>query len=170
MESFEPLINLLIVLTVLSVAAERATNLLKLRHADLRVAVKEKPEEKRREERITFRSVFVGIFLAILVKADFFEILSNLDSPWQTLGWVQVSGSEWVRAPASAGAGTALYAILGSVVTGVALGFGSKFWHEVLDAVLELRGYAQRLREREASGQGTDATAPASQPQTGSDA
>ena len=153
MSTLEPLINLLILLTVLSVAAERATNVIKLRREELRVPDPEnKKKEKEREQGITFWAVVMGIGLAILVKADLFEIMTHLDSPWETLGWVRVTESEWSRVPATNNVGTALYALGGSAITGVALGFGSKFWHECLDIVFEVRNRAKALREKAAKG------------------
>ncbi len=153
MESLEPVINLLVVLTVLSVAAERITNALKLRHSELRTPTQTPEGEKKREEQITYRGLTVGILLAIFVKANIFEILGHLDTPWETLGWVQVSGSQWFRDPSTANWGAFLYALGGSAITGIALGFGSKFWHDILDTVFELRGMAKR------AGQKTKATA-----------
>ncbi len=154
MTSLEPLINLLIVLTVLSVAAERVTTFFKLRNNDLRDSKTTKLSEKEREQQITFRSLMAGVFVAVAVKADLFEMLTHLDAPWDTLGWVKVSGAAWVRTPATAGLGTAIYAAVGSAITGLALGFGSKFWHEILDAVFELRGIAKKVRERAQAGAG----------------
>ncbi|MDH5589088.1 MAG: hypothetical protein OEZ65_05995 [Gemmatimonadota bacterium] len=148
MSSLEPLINLIVVLAVLSLAAERATNLLKLGQPDLRVRTTDDAKEKLREQAITWQSVFIGVGLALLMKADMFEILASLNAPWDTLGWVRVTDSGWVRVPATANLGTALYAAGGSVVTGLALGFGSKFWHELLDGILELRGLAQNLKKK----------------------
>lgn len=152
MSSLEPLINLLILLTVLSVAAERVANLVKLKSGRLQCPKPEdkKKEEKERERGITFWAVVIGILLAALVKADLFEIMTHLDSPWETLGWVRVTGSGWSGVPATSNVGTALYALVGSAITGVALGFGSKFWHECLDIVFEVRNLAKELRERKA--------------------
>ncbi|SRR6266540_762395 len=148
MNSLEPFINLLILLTVLSIAAERATNFFKLRHPELRNPAEGVKHEKEREQRITFRSLLVGVALAVLVKANLFEILSSIDSPWDTLGWFQLGDSTWAPAAAAASFGTASYALLGSAITGIALGFGSKFWHEILDGVLELKGIAKKLRTK----------------------
>jgi hypothetical protein len=148
MEPFSPLINLLTLLTVLSIAAERATNVFKLRRPDLRSARKTEDDEKDRERQITQACVIVSIVLALLVKADFFEILVHLDAPWETLGWVRLQGAEWVRSPAASGLSQFLYALGGSAVTGVALGFGSKFWHDMLDIVLNARENLKRLRQR----------------------
>lgn len=145
MEQLQPIINLLAVLAVLSITAERITNLLKLRHQNLRERKKDDAGERGREYSITWRSALVGIVLAVLVKADFFEILIHLDNPWQTLGWVQVQDYHWYRAPATAGLGTFLYALGGCIVTGLGLGFGSKFWHDLLGSVFEMR---RSLREK----------------------
>jgi len=150
MESFEPLINLLVVLTVLSVAAERITELLKLRDSDLRdrkLAIA-KGEEKERAYKISLRATLIGMILALGVKADFFEILTHLEDPWATFGWVQVKEHQWFKAPATRGVGNFIYALSGCVLTGIALGFGSKFWHDVLGAVYELRSIARNRNER----------------------
>ncbi len=150
MDAFEPLINLLIVLTVLSVAAERLTELLKLHNNELkdRKQAIETNTQPDRAYAISLRAVIVGCFLALAVKADFFEILTHLEEPWSTLGWVNVRDHVWVRAPATRGFHNVIYAAMGCVLTGVALGFGSKFWHDVLGAVYELRSIARNRAEK----------------------
>jgi hypothetical protein len=145
-DTFEPLVNLLVVLTALSIAAERVANLLKLRREDLRNKRADDAGETDREYGIAGRTVLVGVILAVLVKADFFEILTNLDSPWTTLGWVQVVEGHWVRTAATANFGTFLYALGGCAITGVGLGFGSQFWHDVLAAVYQVKDAVKRVR------------------------
>lgn len=150
MEAFEPLINLLVVLTILSVAAERVTEYLKLRNDDLKdrkIAIA-KNEEPERAYRISMRAMTVGMCVAVAVKADFFEILTHLEQPWSTFGWVQVDEHRWIRSPATRGWGNAMYAVAGCAITGVALGFGSKFWHDVLGAVYEMRSIARNRAEK----------------------
>jgi hypothetical protein len=147
-ESLDPLVNLLVLLTVLSVTVERVTNLLKLRHDDLRLRKGVYEDERNREKSISARSLFLGVLLAILVKADIFEIMTHLDDPWRTLGWVQIRGNEWLRTGSTENAGTFLYAVAGSVITGLSLGFGSKFWHDILGSVYELRSKVRLNRER----------------------
>jgi hypothetical protein len=68
-------------------AAERITNIVKLRSKSLRDKAE---DEKDRERRITSRALLVSLAVALLVKADFFEILSRLDAPWETLGWARM--------------------------------------------------------------------------------
>jgi hypothetical protein len=148
MDSFEPIINLIAFLTALSVASERITNVMKLGHANMRIPKLAADAEKERERQITTRGVWVGIVLAVVLKADMMAALHRLDSPWATLGWLQMHGSMWTLAPEAENTVTLLYAIVGSIVTGTALGFGSKFWHEMLDTMLELRNMA-KLRNTE---------------------
>lgn len=143
MDAFEPIINLLVLLTALSVAAERLTNFFKLRNPNLRERPKDGPDAARdaaaRDYAITGRTLVAGIVIALVVKANFFEILAHLEDPWTTLGWVAVDGGNWVRAAASSNLGTALYAVFGSVLTGIALGFGSRFWHDVLETMTAIK-------------------------------
>jgi len=152
MDTVQPYVNLLVLLTVLSLIAERATNVLKLRNEKLRTKSEDKGDEKVREEGITRINIAMGIIVAVLVKANLFEIMSNLGAPWETLGWVKITHVQWVRADALSSLGTALYALGGSMVTGIGLGFGSKFWHDILDIVFQLRDLTSRLRQGGATG------------------
>jgi hypothetical protein len=134
---FEPLLNLVVLLSALSVAAERLANWMKLGDPDLRERKGEPAEEKVRERRIALRALAASLLLAAVMKADFFEILRHLDAPWDTLGWVRDGAQRWT-------AGGVLQALAGTAVTGVSLGFGSKFWHDVLDIVEGLRAAVRR--------------------------
>lgn len=132
MAAFEPLVNLVVLLSALSVAAERLANWMKLGDPDLREKKESPPEEKARERRIALRALAVSVALAVLVKADFFAILSNPEAPWDTLGWARPAGDGWTLS-------RLLQALAGTIVTGIALAFGSKFWHDVLDRVYGAR-------------------------------
>lgn len=122
MEIFAPLINLLILLSVLSITAERLTNTFKLRRPGMRQPLKQTPgaktdqpptdeeksgkdptDEKDRERQILQASLGVCLLLAVLVKADLFAILARLDAPWETIGWLtQDPAGGWVRSDALA--------------------------------------------------------------------
>lgn len=142
MNSFEPLINLIVLLTTLSIISERVTNIFKLRRSNLRIPASE--EAKRaREYTISFFALCIGVLVAVLVKADFFAILKHLDSPWTTLGWLQVEKYNWTRTPATASIGNLIHCLAGCVITGCALGFGSKFWHDTLGSIYEIRTLAR---------------------------
>jgi type IV secretory pathway VirB2 component (pilin) len=133
MSAFQPLINLLVLLSALSLASERLANAMKLGDTDLREK-KESPQgEKARERRIALRALAASVALAVFMKADFFEILSHLEAPWDTLGWVRPAEDQWTMS-------LFLQSFTGTIVTGISLAFGSKFWHDVLDLVHGVRG------------------------------
>jgi type IV secretory pathway VirB2 component (pilin) len=142
MNTFEPAINLVVLLSVLSVAAERLANLVKPRHADLPESRgrASRAGEKERERRIGNRVLVVSVLLAVAVKADFFAIVSHLDAPWDTLGWTRKVP---IGSPAEL-----LTTIVGTILTGLSLGFGSKFWHDVLDIVYGARDNLRRHTRR----------------------
>jgi hypothetical protein len=146
MDAFVPFINLFGLLTAFSIAAERLANVWKLRSPALRDRTATKAAEKDRESRITRRTLLVGIGLAIVLKANLFEIINNLNAPWDTIGWYRMEGSVGMWVPDSFE--SVVYAVVGSAITGVALGFGSKFWHEILDIVLQLRERATPPEQR----------------------
>jgi hypothetical protein len=137
MAVFEPLINLLLLFSALSVASERLANAMKLSDTDLREKKGSPQQEKVRERRIGLRALAASVALALLMKADFFAILSHLDAPWDTLGWVRPAEDQWTVS-------RLLQALDGSIVTGISLAFGSKFWHDVLDLVHGVRASVGR--------------------------
>ena len=141
MESFVPVVNLVVLLSALSVAAERLANAFKLGNPRVRGTQRNasRAAEKERERRINLTVLRLSLLLAFLVKADFFAILSHLEAPWETLGWVRPTADGWLESPALASWPRFLYAAAGTMLTGAALGFGSKFWHDVLDIVYRAR-------------------------------
>jgi hypothetical protein len=144
MDAFQPLINLLVLLSALSLAAERVTNVIKLRYDTLRDKGANEKKEKERERDVTQVNLGIAILVALVLKADFFEILGNLQAPWDTLGWAHMQAGDLVRRSALTNWGQGLYALVGSVFTGLALGFGSKFWHDMLDIVFNSREWLKK--------------------------
>ena len=137
METLQPLINLLLILTALSVIAERVTNLWKHRNSELSQKSGKYKNDRVREKALTVRGISAGIILALLLKADFFAIIASLDNPWKTIGWIQFP--DWTRSPSTSSLTSFLYTAAGCVVMGLALGFGSKFWHDIVGIIYELR-------------------------------
>ncbi|MBI4500785.1 MAG: hypothetical protein HY700_06445 [Gemmatimonadetes bacterium] len=139
MNPFQPLINLLVLMSALSIAAERIANAIKLNSPTLREVLLSTREEKDRERRIGHRVLLISVLLALVLKADLFQILANLDAPWDTLGWTPGPPTGLLHT---------LNTIAGMVLTGIALGFGSKFWHDVLDIVYRTRRRAPETGTR----------------------
>ena len=137
MDTLEPLINLLALLSILSIAAERLTNVLKLRTR--RTGDHAQKDKRERERQIGHQALAMSIALAILVKADFFQIIGHLNAPWETLGWVRLSGDRLAPGAETRSVAHTLYTVAGSTLTGISLGFGSKFWHDILDIVYRTR-------------------------------
>jgi len=139
MEAFQPLINLLVLFTILSLAGERATNIIKLKSDELRVRKKDEDGIRKREQKINIRNIIVNIFFSLIIKANFFEVITHLQDPWKTLGWIQLHDNQWVISPVLDSIGMTLLAIVGCIVMGISLGFGSKFWHDILGIIYEIR-------------------------------
>ena len=133
MDVFEPLINLLVLMSALSIASERLANAMKLGDPTLRERKTGAREEKARERRIAHRALAASLVLALVMKADFFDILAHLEAPWDTLGWARPADAAWT-------AGRLVQTLAGTLVTGMSLGFGSKFWHDLLDLLYGVRG------------------------------
>jgi ABC-type Fe3+ transport system permease subunit len=148
MEAFEPLINLLVLFTILSLAGERATNIIKLKSNELRVRKKDEDGTRKREQKINIRNILINIFFSLIIKANFFEIITHLNDPWKTLGWVQLQDNQWVLSHALDSLGMTLLAVVGCIVMGISLGFGSKFWHDILGIIYEIRNSKRKLNEK----------------------
>ena len=147
MDAFQPLINLLVLFTILSLAGERATNLIKLKSNELRMRKKDEEGTRKREQKINIRNIVINIFFSIIIKANFFEVITHLDDPWKTLGWIQFHDNQWMMSPVLDNIGMTLLALVGCVVMGFSLGFGSKFWHDVLGIIYEIRDMKRKLKE-----------------------
>jgi len=137
MGAFEWLINLLVLMSALSIVSERLANVMKLRHPNLCEKKTGAREEKVRERRIARRVLVASLLLAFLLKADLFAMLSHSEAPWQTIGWVRGADDAWT-------VGRFLQTTIGTLLTGMCLSFGSKFWHDVLDLVYGVRAAVGR--------------------------
>lgn len=147
METLKPLLELLVLFIVFSAVVERCTEVLKFRVKDLLVSSNSEQTEKERVYDITWRSVVVGIFLAMLVKANVFEMVILPENVWRTLGWLRVDTDPWAPAAAAANLGTVAYALGGSILSGLGFSLGSKFWHDLLGIVEEYRRLVRSRRE-----------------------
>lgn len=146
MAPFEPMVNVLVLLSVLSFMAERVTNAWKLSNPTLSIRKVQAEAERDREKAIAGRTIIAGVVLALLVKANMLEIVANPTDPWGTIGWVTTREGAWFRSLALTSMGSFLYAVAGSALTGLALGFGSKFWHDTLGGIYELRSFVRDRR------------------------
>lgn len=130
------LVSLVVVLLPLSFIAERFSNFFKLilpsngklGFGNLRHKENDAKKEKTRERKIFLLSLLSGEIVAFSLKADLFQIIEN-----GKIGWTHESeGLLW---------------IVGCFFTGFFLSWGSKFWHDLLGILLEVKNlrkaYAQ---------------------------
>lgn len=123
----DALIVLLTILLPLSFIAERITNLIKLfipegflGLGNVRYKEDDPIMEKKRERRIFAISLISGELVAFALKADLFTIINQ-----GAFGWTNsTTGHSW---------------IIGCVFTGFFLSWGSKFWHDLLEILLEMK-------------------------------
>jgi len=132
----EILVSLVVVLLPLSFISERFSNFFKLilpsegkfGFGNLRHKEDDAKKEKIRERKIFLISLLSGEIVAFALKADLFQIIEN-----GKIGWNQNSnGLLW---------------IVGCLFTGFFLSWGSKFWHDLLGILFEVKNlrkaYAQ---------------------------
>ncbi len=111
------------ILFTLSLISERIGNFIKLQFSSLSITTFEVETEKKRESRILLISLACGIVTAVLAGADFFTLLK--EGSLINLSDVGKNGSSIVKP------------IIGLILSGIFISLGSKFWHDVLDIVLQ---------------------------------
>lgn len=141
-------IQIVFVLLILSMITEKITNLVKLRPTSwvksialLFVSKKSAIEnaDQQRSREIQTMAIIAGIVVALLTRASIFQIYN----PAFELGWQSFDFSQdnaWLHA---------LYDIFGCLLTGFFLSLGSKFFHDLLDLLLESKNLKRKLNDRE---------------------
>lgn len=117
-------------LFILSTISERVTNFIKLnlqsvteRLGNFRDKENSQIKEKEREKGILNWAIVIGILVSVLAKADLFYMVKE--------GKLQQS---WVDIN-----------ILGCLLTGFFISLGSKFWHDLLDLLLQVKNLKSKL-------------------------
>ncbi len=139
----DPLIAYATVLLILSLATERLANWIKLIYSEdyfgfrgfklitfgqLREKTGDEREEKKREGRILKLNLGCGLFVAVVFM---FYVHMNADLP---------ADIEWLRN---------YWSLLLLPFIGLFLSFGSKFWHDTLDMLLEIKNLKGQLVKSE---------------------
>jgi len=165
--------GLLFILFVLSQISERIANFLKLKLSDTRLMLKagdnwfkrnlsfgntkvksnDQELEKDREFRILKINIATGIFIALSFRTDLFTIISNIDNPTAHIGWVNI-GTDFkafnavITCDPVAVILFGLELLVGCIITGVFISFGSKFWHDILDLVLQAKNFRSMMTQK----------------------
>ncbi len=146
-------IAVVIILFILSMISERFVTWIKLRYGqkgnwlfllvrkdtDLVTKGKTDEEENLREQKILGLNISISIITAVLAKANLFAII-NSSAPNEELGWKNIDQIDWTRLPAI---------LLGCILTGFFISLGSKFWHDLLDILFEVKNYKRALADPE---------------------
>ncbi|REE01527.1 M15 family metallopeptidase [Marinoscillum furvescens] len=125
------LIDIVLILLPLSFISERMANIFKLLlpsrlFGNLRHKEESYQYEKRRELKVMLVSLLAGQLVAFGTGANLFEIFDG-----GTFGW---RGFSW-------------NAVWGCFFTGFFLSWGSKFWHDLLDILLEVKNTKKALNQ-----------------------
>ena len=123
-----------IVLLILSLITEKISNFIKLQYKDISDKDKNNNTEKLKEKKIQKLTIIVGICVAILTKANFFEIF-KLD---YDLFWTADDFKGF----------DLLSNIVGSIISGMFLSLGSKFFHDLLDMLLQVKNLKRKLNDK----------------------
>jgi hypothetical protein len=171
------LYKIVTILFILSLISERVANFFKLKLSETRklldktgtirhffsfnntsIRKKDPKEEKDREFRILKINLFFGCAIAIGFHADLFGIIKHIDDANNVLSW----NSEYLELKQDCfltTIGIILLSLLGCFFTGVFLSFGSKFWHDMLDLIMEVKNYrgalATQLEQTDSSSKNT---------------
>lgn len=101
---------------------------------------KDDTKEQARAYRILKINVWSGILLAFILKADLIKIFNNITEPGKTLGWNNIADYgilDFVLLPC------------GIALTGCFISFGSKFWHDLLDILYQIKNTKRVLADPE---------------------
>ncbi len=147
MDMLQQIIQLVIILFLLSMVCERIADFLKHYLSEsnffkigdtLTKSPNNSVAENKRAYRIMKINVCCGVITATILKADLIKIFNNIESPGQTIGWSTIEGYNTIDY---------CFLIPGIVLTGCFISFGSKFWHDLLDILYEIKNTKRVLSD-----------------------
>lgn len=152
------LIYVAVALLVLSLISERIANFLKLRLpqpgkysklqqskirsviGNLRKRETDPGKEKKREGAVLVLNILCGFGIAASFKVDLFEVFQKVtseDTVDEIIGWNgKITFDSF------------LGHLPGILLAGIFMSFGSKFWHDMLDLLLEVKNYRRALADK----------------------
>ena len=86
-------------------------------------------------------SIGCGVLVALVMNANLFEILA-IDSNGDFSKILTWQNYEW-------GLGNFIKTIIGCTLTGLFLSLGSKFWHDLVDLLLQIKNLRKKAVEKE---------------------
>lgn len=140
------IISLAATLFILSMISERIVNFIKLEFSNrkflfwqfgnLKDIEDNDDGEDKRDKRLIGLNIVFGSIIALLIRADLINILKDAEHPGNTLGWdTFVKQLPW----------SGITLLPGCFLTGCFLSLGSKFWHDLVDLLLQVKDYRKKL-------------------------
>ena len=123
-----------IVLLILSLITEKIVNFIKLQYEELANKKESDLDEKVREMKIQRLAILVGIGVALISKVNLFDFFKDSFN----LFWTQNDFKGiWLVSN-----------IVGSIISGMFLSLGSKFFHDLLDMLLQVKNLKRKLNDK----------------------
>lgn len=153
MEIFIPIV---IIFFIFSLISERIANFLKLNLPEVseeqkffkifpggpfRTKTKNPDIEKIRERRIFWLALISGLIVSFSAKANLFSMLKYMEKANQTLWW-NTDRSDLVKFSENG-----IEIFFGCILTSLFISLGSKFWHDLLDLLLETKNLKSKIND-----------------------
>jgi hypothetical protein len=107
-------------------------------------------QEEKRYYRILKINIWCGFVTAWALHADVFTIINKITKPFEAIGWQNVT---WIWDKNWQWKGSMTYEwvifLIGCFATGCFISFGSKFWHDLLDILLQIKNYRRLIADPE---------------------
>jgi hypothetical protein len=123
-----------IVLLILSLITEKIANFFKLHYEPLANKKELEIDEKVREKHIQLVTIIVGVIVALISKANLFDFFKDKFN----LFWTEEDFK-----------GIAFLSnIIGSIISGLFLSISSKFFHDLIDMLLQSKNLKRKLNDK----------------------
>jgi len=150
----DKLITIATLLFILSLISERISNFLKLRAKEGKKILwhwkweGDSEQDKKQWDLFVMKlTIPIGILVALLLKADLFTILNIKEETdlGDMLTWknmvLDCTPDGWINL---------LWIVIGCISTGLFLSLGSKFWHDLVDLLLQIKNLKKKAVDKEA--------------------
>ncbi len=102
-------------------------------------------KEQRRHYRILKINLLIGFITAFLCHASLFDIIRSMKSPGMAIGWPDTFSLEGLGLCGDINCFFSnITFLLGCFFTGAFISLGSKFWHDLLDILLQIKNLKQQ--------------------------
>jgi hypothetical protein len=135
----EKFITVTMVLLILSMITEKIGNFLKMSEVSWIKSWMKTNKSEDRERKIQTLSMLTGTAVALVAKANIFEIYSG-HAEFEFF---------WSRSDFEQGYTHVASSIIGSLFCGMFLSLGSKFFHDLLDMLLQVKNLKRKLVSKE---------------------